>query len=206
VGTLEKVSSTMKRTGVLAGLLLFAIGCGSGQPSPEQAESVVTAQTPPDAEQPTQQAQKNTTGLWLSRSTAKDDETVVLSIALPSEPEGRAGKLFDQTFARAVIGRKLERGERVFAHDFSVEFLPTDSEQGTDGSGRGFWIIREKNGKNYKLGYYDRQKVSARDKRSSIPVMRWKSIDETFCTPAIGRSLKRGERAFLHDPKVDAGS
>jgi hypothetical protein len=52
---------------------------------------------------------------------------------------------------------------------------------------------------------YDREKLSAKAKRAGEPIRRWTSIDDSFFTLDVGRKLKPGERAFLHDPKVDKG-
>ncbi len=156
-------------------------------------------------QQPTQHTEKSANGFWLSRSASKSDERIVFSLAHAFDSSDGDGSIrFDQNFARASIGRKLEAGDQVFVHDFSVEFLPPDSEQGTDrGRGRGLWFIRDASGK-CKLGY-DREKLSASEKRRGEPTRRWTSIDDSFFRLIVGRDLTRGERAFLHDPKVDNG-
>jgi hypothetical protein len=157
-------------------------------------------------QQPTQQTEKRASGFWLSRSAIKSDERVVFSLAQPSERADGDGSIrFDQNFSRASIGRKLEAGEQVFVHGFTAEFLPPDSGQGTDSKsrGRGLWFIRDANGQ-CKLGY-DREKLSATAKRRGEPVRRWLPIEDNSVRTIVGRNLTRGERAFLHDPKVDTG-
>ncbi len=153
----------------------------------------------------------HSTGFWLSREEDKSNEEIVLSLTdsseLKNETMFRQFQHLDQNFARAAIGRKLERGQRVFLSGFDVDLLPPESEQdatgGADGKthARGLWITHELTGGSW-LGY-DREKLSAKDKRRGAPARRWIRVANPFVLAVVGRDLNRGERAFCHDPKVD---
>lgn len=180
-----------------------------GQPATQKAEAAsevkpAVAGDAPDAKSAQRPDQQNSpNGFWLSRSSNKSDERVAFSFAQRSNRSDGDGSIhFDQNFSRAAIGRKVEAGEQLFVHDFSVEFLP-NSAQGTDSGsrGRGLWFICDASSK-YKLGY-DREKLSAKAKRRTEPTRLWLSIDDDFVKLVVGRYLTRGERAFLHDPKID---
>jgi hypothetical protein len=161
-------------------------------------------------QQPAQHAWSNVKGFWLSRSTTKDDEHVVLSLSQPSEAEnGGRPSLFDQDFAKAVIGRKLEPGEQVFVHDFKVEFLSLDAEQVHEivRHAKGFWFIRNTGG-DLLIGYDGKKpipshplRVGNRGRRST---RRWTPVDGDFIKLVVGRNLTRGERAFVSEPKVES--
>lgn len=155
------------------------------------------------------QPQDQKSGFWISRSTKKGDDRVVLSIGKPAEmgdgvvydTAGDKVQCFEQSFSRVLIGRKLECAERVFLHDFKVDFTqPNPSESDHKPAGRGVWIACNATG-SASIGY-DSDKLTVIEKQTGSPVRRWFKTSGKLLTMIAGRNLQRGETAFVHDPKV----
>jgi hypothetical protein len=144
-------------------------------------------------------------GFWLSRSSIKNDEQITLSLGQPSE-EGAGGQsmTFDQNFARVVIGRKLERGEQIFLHDFKVEFSTAAEERADSKDDRkGIWFVDD-SGRSIAMNY-KAEKPTSRDRAAHRSPWRSVNVDRNLVTLVVGRNLNRDESAFAYEPKVESG-
>ncbi len=186
--------------------LTLTIGCGAG-PATQMGETTNeggTSRAHSDVGETgnaprTQPASKQARGFWLSRNSIRGNEQVTLSVGEEAGPS----ITFDQNIARAVIGRKLELGERVFAHDFKVAFSTAADPAGESEEGTGIAFTRDSGGS--LLMNYRAQKPSAREKAAHKSGWRSVRIDRNLLILVIGRDLNRDESAFADEPKVESG-
>jgi hypothetical protein len=199
-------------------LLALPLGCGNGSPATEKADAAADSPQaesqqpePKVLDQRVPQAGNSGKEFWLSRNSIKSNEQITLSLGQPSE-EGAGGpsRTFDQNFARAVIGRKLERGEQLFVHDFKVEFSAAAGGRASQGvdldakdDRKGIWLVDDSGGSiamNYKA-----EKLSSHDRAAHRSPWRSVNIDRNLVTLVIGRNLNRDESAFAYEPKTESG-
>lgn len=147
-------------------------------------------------------------GFWLVRDQSKR-EIVIASLDKPELSNGKIGGsnqfYVNQDFARAAIGRKLERGECVYAYGFrvvkshipgsrsSVRYKERNSQ--LEPSLRGFWISSSKRGGMSLI--YRRKHLRHGSDCSHDPV------SPDLAERLIGREPQRGETLLLSNPKVE---
>jgi hypothetical protein len=176
-------------------LVIFPIGCGRPEAKVQHA---------------VEREGSGGKGFWLSRSSIKSDEQITLSFGQSSE-EGAGGpsRTFDQNFARAVIGRKLERGEQLFVHDFKVEFsTAVERKPGQEvdldakDDRKGIWFVDD-SGRSIAMNY-KAEKPSSRDRAAHRSPWRSVKVDRNLVTLVVGRNLNRDESAFAYEPKMES--